>query len=348
MFRITILYFEGCPNHLPAVELAEGIVSELGIDAEITEVEVSGPEDAQRLRFLGSPSIQINGVDVDPSARNRTEFGFSCRTYSGRGLPSREMLSAAILGSGEPADSEHGEAYRALARNPVPADSSRGQHQMYFTSVGALAASVFASACCWLPLLLISFGASAGGAVIVFEKSRPLFLMLSVVLLIFGYYVVYVRRPNCAPGIACADAYSRVGRRNRAVLWLATAGVVVFAAFPLYVGGFVDESEAAPNTAETVVHETEIRVSGMTCAGCSVTLGTALSKVDGVERATVDYDRQLAVIGTASEDSEIVDSAIAAISALGFTGTPVDHTLKSDRVGALNRLDANEEKEVEP
>lgn len=96
MKRIEILYFEGCPNHKPAVDLARQVLSDLGLDMAIKEVEVKGPEDAARLHFLGSPSIQIDGVDVEPDARSRSDFGFACRTYDGEGLPRREMLIAAL------------------------------------------------------------------------------------------------------------------------------------------------------------------------------------------------------------------------------------------------------------
>lgn len=96
MKRIDVLYFEGCPNHKPAVALVLDVVRGLGLDVEVKEIEVKGPEDAGRLHFLGSPTIQIDGVDVEPDARDRTDFGFACRTYNGKGLPRREMLAAAL------------------------------------------------------------------------------------------------------------------------------------------------------------------------------------------------------------------------------------------------------------
>ena len=94
--KIDVLYFDGCPNHQPAVAVAKQIVAELRLDADIEEVEV-GPEDAERLRFLGSPTVQVNGVDVEPSARSRSDFAFACRTYDGKGMPARELLKQACL-----------------------------------------------------------------------------------------------------------------------------------------------------------------------------------------------------------------------------------------------------------
>lgn len=90
--RIQVLSFDGCPNHAPAVDLVRDVAAELGIDAEIETVEVGDQTEAERRRFLGSPTIQVDGVDVEPDARTRTDFAFSCRTYAGDGLPSRDLV----------------------------------------------------------------------------------------------------------------------------------------------------------------------------------------------------------------------------------------------------------------
>lgn len=95
--RVEILYFEGCPNHVPTVALAKRIVADLGVPADIEEVEITSPEDVERLRFLGSPTVLVDGVDIDPEARDRTDYSYSCRMYSGvSGLPPKEMLVAAL------------------------------------------------------------------------------------------------------------------------------------------------------------------------------------------------------------------------------------------------------------
>ena len=93
---IEVLYFEGCPNHESAVDLAREVLGELGLATEIQEIEVSSAEDAERLRFLGSPSIRVNGSDIEPGADERTEFALSCRVYGASGLPPRELIVAAL------------------------------------------------------------------------------------------------------------------------------------------------------------------------------------------------------------------------------------------------------------
>ena len=93
---IEILYFEGCPNLGPTLELAREVVGELGLDTAIREVRVETPEEATRKRFIGSPSVRVNGKDIEPEARERTDFTLSCRIYSGGGVPPRELLKAAL------------------------------------------------------------------------------------------------------------------------------------------------------------------------------------------------------------------------------------------------------------
>ncbi len=66
MTKVEILYFEGCPNHRPAVECVHEVLRQEGLSAEVQELEVPDAEAAQRFRFLGSPSIRVNGVDVEP------------------------------------------------------------------------------------------------------------------------------------------------------------------------------------------------------------------------------------------------------------------------------------------
>src|SRR5260370_42562099 len=94
--RIEVLYFEGCPNHAPALELVRQVLKEEAISAEVSEVNVSDASTAQELGFLGSPSVRVDGLDVEPAARSVRDYGMMCRTYvvDGRreGSPPRDML----------------------------------------------------------------------------------------------------------------------------------------------------------------------------------------------------------------------------------------------------------------
>jgi hypothetical protein len=83
--RVEIPYFEGCPNHEPALALVERLASELRVEPEIEPVEVADPDGAVALRFLGSPTVRVDGVDVEPGAEERRDFAFSCRIYRREG-----------------------------------------------------------------------------------------------------------------------------------------------------------------------------------------------------------------------------------------------------------------------
>ena len=98
--RVEILYFDGCPNHEPARALVEQVAAELGLQPVIELVEIADGETATRLRFLGSPSVRVDGRDVEPGADERSDFVLSCRVYrSERGLvgqPEADWLRSAL------------------------------------------------------------------------------------------------------------------------------------------------------------------------------------------------------------------------------------------------------------
>jgi hypothetical protein len=92
--QIDLLYFDGCPSWQPGLENLKAALAAEGIEAEIRMVKVETDEDAARLKFLGSPSFQVNGVDWWPEQRER--YDLSCRVYQTPqglcGAPTIEML----------------------------------------------------------------------------------------------------------------------------------------------------------------------------------------------------------------------------------------------------------------
>jgi hypothetical protein len=93
--KIEVLYFEGCPNYLPAVDRLRTVLAREGLRAELIEIEVKDDSDANALQFFGSPTIRVNGLDIEAGSRQVGETGFVCRCYPG-GLPSEEMIRAAV------------------------------------------------------------------------------------------------------------------------------------------------------------------------------------------------------------------------------------------------------------
>jgi hypothetical protein len=98
--KIELLYIAGCPTHHAAAELIDDVLAELGLDAPVEHIDVATADLAQDLCFIGSPTIRVDGVDIDPSATERAEFGRSCRVYptaeGHSGIPPRGLLVEAL------------------------------------------------------------------------------------------------------------------------------------------------------------------------------------------------------------------------------------------------------------
>jgi hypothetical protein len=99
--EVEVLYFDGCPNHVPALVIVERVARELGIEPKLRLVKVADREAAQRLRFLGSPTVRIGGVDVDPSTEQRSDYALSCRVFRTEagiaGQPDERWVREALL-----------------------------------------------------------------------------------------------------------------------------------------------------------------------------------------------------------------------------------------------------------
>ena len=95
--KIEVLYVPNCPNHATAIERLREILSPAGFQAYVEEVLVRDATMAQVLKFPGSPTIRVNGGDVEPQNEETASFGLMCRLYSdGSGVPSQQSLRTAI------------------------------------------------------------------------------------------------------------------------------------------------------------------------------------------------------------------------------------------------------------
>lgn len=97
--HIEFLYWEGCPSHEEALARLRTVLREEGVDVPIDVIHVATDAEASARRFLGSPSIRIDGRDIQPPGENR--IGLSCRIYhtdDGRisPLPTAEMIRRAV------------------------------------------------------------------------------------------------------------------------------------------------------------------------------------------------------------------------------------------------------------
>lgn len=171
---------------------------------------------------------------------------------------------------------------------PTTADKTK------FGMMGAVFAALGASACCVLPLVLVTIGVSGAwiGNLTALEKYRPIFMAVTFGFLGFAFYKAY--KPGaeaCSVDGPCADDKAR--RTSKFILWILTALISVLLAFPYaapYIfAGTVDTSPVAEKA--VVLH-----IEGMTCNGCIITVKKSLTRVDGVVEAKVTLDPPQAVV----------------------------------------------------
>lgn len=98
--KIQFLYFEGCPSYQHALENLNAVLSEQGMNANVEMVHVTSPAEAEQFNFLGSPTIQINGIDLEGTDAIKSGVGYGCRMYRNgdqmRGWPSKEHIRTAL------------------------------------------------------------------------------------------------------------------------------------------------------------------------------------------------------------------------------------------------------------
>lgn len=98
---VELFHTQTCHIWPTALKELEAALLEAGVDAEIKTVVVDSQEQAEKCRFLGSPTLHVDGRDVDPVAEKLTKYGLAaCRTYwfSGKSFefPPKEMILAAL------------------------------------------------------------------------------------------------------------------------------------------------------------------------------------------------------------------------------------------------------------
>ena len=96
--KIQLYYFDDCPSYRKASDNLKEALRSQELPQEVEMIPVTSAADAQAKRFIGSPTIRINGIDIEgPKAE---EKGYGCRIYAenGRsgGWPSVERIRQAL------------------------------------------------------------------------------------------------------------------------------------------------------------------------------------------------------------------------------------------------------------
>jgi hypothetical protein len=101
MMTIDILYHEACTHHPRTIQDVQHVLAEEGIEADVRLINITNKEEAQRRGFVGSPTIIINGEDIEPGPQQ--ELGHTrgnCRVYHHEGkllvTPHKELIRKAV------------------------------------------------------------------------------------------------------------------------------------------------------------------------------------------------------------------------------------------------------------
>lgn len=98
---VELLWFQGCPNYEAAESLVNDVARELGLTAKVRRIEVPDEAVGKSVCFPGSPTIRIEGTDVEPGWECCEDCTPRCRVYATpeglRPLPPREWVANALL-----------------------------------------------------------------------------------------------------------------------------------------------------------------------------------------------------------------------------------------------------------
>jgi hypothetical protein len=107
--RLEVLWWRGCPSWRRAIETVRDEMASAGLDpSELTVTEIETEDDAAREDFVGSPTVRVDGRDVQPPGSEPA--GLTCRVYRRRDgrvspLPDpedvRDAIAAALEGDKE-------------------------------------------------------------------------------------------------------------------------------------------------------------------------------------------------------------------------------------------------------
>ena len=199
-------------------------------------------------------------------------------------------------------------------------------------SLGAgLGAAVAASACCTIPLALVSLGIGGAwiGSLTALAPYRWIFVTLALGALAYAGYNEWrlSRRPDCD----CETAFSSTTRRS--LLGVGALAVVAIVVSPWLLGvspsGATQQAQAAATNSQQAeasatpasFQQVVLTVDGMTCAACPKTVKTALEGVEGVYSAEATFEPPEAVVRF-DPDKVTVEELTRATKNAGYPSEP--------------------------
>jgi mercuric ion transport protein len=164
---------------------------------------------------------------------------------------------------------------------------------------GSVLSAITASLCCIGPLVAVIVGASSFAAAGLFAQWRPLFLVITALMLAMAWYLTY-RHPEADHCWTEGCPENPVAKWNKIILWLATAFVLAIAAFPTYSGEaarlLVPAGASNSGSDQEKIATLQVNIPSMDCGSCAAGIEAKLNKQDGVQAAQVDFATKAAVI----------------------------------------------------
>ena len=100
VINIGVLFIEGCPGVLSIANNIKEVIAEEAVHASISFILIETPEDARRLHFTGSPTVRINGMDIESNMQANKDYDLRSRNYYINGeksdYPAKSMIRDAI------------------------------------------------------------------------------------------------------------------------------------------------------------------------------------------------------------------------------------------------------------
>lgn len=211
------------------------------------------------------------------------------------------------------------------------ASHSSGNRGELIAKLGTVVSAVVASACCWLPLVLLAVGVSGAGIASTLEAYRPVFIAITVGFLGAAFYFTYRPRETAESGQGCCpteptankDCCAASSKRrlsmmtmNKVMLWVVTILAIGFLFFPSYVGALLGTGDVTQVTEN--MNTTVFKIDGMTCEGCASIAAKAIGNVSGVLAVEVDYMEGQAIVGTEICCPVPKDEIVEALQQVGY------------------------------
>ncbi len=187
------------------------------------------------------------------------------------------------------------------------------------TIITTMGAAFLASLCCIGPIAMLLLGSTSVGLFTVFEPIRPIFGVLSIVVLVFAYSKIFGK--DKAACCKTEDAKKSI-RKQKHILLGITPIVFVLLAFPYFSGGLHDN--------DTAVHpgmKSEWVIEGMTCQGCAAGMEGALAATDGMNYCNVNYDDKI-MLCYLNKNILTKDEIPVLVNRIGFKAIPITNILQ--------------------